>query len=148
MSLESLYNNAAPNTYAGTVRTRQAASAPTNGAPLVNFLDGKRRTASPADDQFQTEFTRNAPGAYVAGGVPKHTGGNLTRWTDSAFKLAFDGSGPPSLDRGYYTSQFRTSYNGKIVHNYTPNRSEQFGAVNKSAELRINASPSGAPAGL
>jgi hypothetical protein len=147
MSLESMYNNAAPNTYAGTVRTRQAADASVNLPPLVNFLDGKRVT-TPEPDAFQTEFTRNEPNAYVAGGVPKHPEGNLTRWTSNAFKLAFDGYGPPSLDRGYYTSGFRRLPDGRMLHNYTPNLNKNFGTLNASAKSRIAASPSGAPAGL
>lgn len=144
MSLETLYKDAAPNSYVGQVRTRQSSDAPTNGAPLVNFLDGNRRTGN-ATDIFQTEFKRNDPNSYVAGGVPKHPGGSRTRWTADAFKLAFDGKGPVSLSSGYYTSQF-TSYNGKLVHKYTPNT--LYGVENNSASKRINSSPSGAPTGL
>lgn len=147
MSLEALYKNAAANSYVGAVRTRQASDA--RGAQLVNFMDGTARTkGNQKADEFQTEFTRNAPNSYVAGGVPKHTGGNLTRWTSKAYKLAFDGEGPASLSRGYYTSQFRTAYNARLVHNYTPNFANNFGTRNGSARLRITASPSGAPAGL
>ena len=142
-----MYNSAAPNTYAGTVRTRQAADA--RGAQLVNFMDGtSRNVGNDTADVFQTEFTRNTPNKYVAGGVPKHIGGNLTRWTSNAFKLAFDGYGPESLARGYYTSEFRSLPNGRMLHNYTPNVNKNFGTLNASAKSRIDASPSGAPAGL
>jgi hypothetical protein len=147
MSLEAMYNNATANSYVGTIRTRQAADA--RGAQLVNFMDGTRRNVgNNTADEFQTEFTRNTAGSYVAGGVPKHTGGSLTRWTDKAYKLAFNGEGPASLSRGYYTSQFRTAYNARLIHNYTPDIAKNFGTKNGSARLRITASPSGAPAGL
>jgi hypothetical protein len=140
MSLEALYNNAGTNTYVGTVRTRQAADAAINGAPLVNFLDGTRRTG-PAADEFQTEFTRTAPGTGVTGGVPKNTSGIMTRWTSKAFKLAFDGEGPASLINGYYNNAFRPSFNGKQVHTYSPLLNKSFGAMNESARNRIAAAP-------
>lgn len=154
MSLEALYNQAAQNTYVGTVRTRQASDAPTNQT-LVNFLDGQPKTRSngQVQDQFQTEFTRNAPNSYVsagAQGITRNTNQTYTRWTDKSFKLAFDGEGPSQLRNGFYTNQFRPTYtdvNGlqKQVHTYAPLNGKKFGDLNNSAKARISASPSGAP---
>ena len=157
MSLEALYNQAAGNTYVGTVRTRQAATAPTNQT-LVNFLDGQPKTRSntQVSDEFQTEFTRNAPNSYVsagAQGVARNPNQTFTRWTDKSFKLAFDNEGPSQLRNGFYTNQFRPTYTGidgtlKQVHMYTPNNGKKFGDMNNSAKTRIASSPSGAPAGF
>lgn len=157
MSLEALYNQAAANTYVGTVRARQAADAPTNQT-LVNFLDGqsKGRSNTQVADQFQTEFTRNVPNSYVsagAQGIARNPNQTFTRWTDKSFKLAFDGEGPSQLRNGFYTNQFRPVYAGidgaqKQVHMYTPSNGKKFGDLNTSAKSRINASPSGAPTGL
>jgi hypothetical protein len=160
MSLESLYNSAASNTYVGTVRTRQADLAPTNQT-LVNFLDGERRSQGNNElDAFQIEFTRNAPNSYVAGGAqPPILANNTTRnsdagaktntrWTNNAFKVAFDNKGPVSLINGFYTNQFRPEFNGERVHKYTPKLNSKFGDVNTSAKTRIVSSPSGAPTGF
>lgn len=157
MSLEALYNQAAANTYVGTVRTRQAATAPTNQT-LVNFLDGQPKTRSNTQvaDEFQTEFTRNAPNSYVsagAQGIARNPNQTFTRWTDKSFKLAFDNEGPSQLRNGFYTNQFRPTYVGidgvlKQVHMYTPNNGKKFGDMNNSAKTRIASSPSGAPAGF
>lgn len=149
MSLEALYNQAANNTYVGTVRNRQASDAPTNQS-VVNFLDGQGRGKQPAVDQFQREFTRNAAGSYVSSGgqgVTRNPTQNLTRWTDKAFKIAFDGEGPTQLANGFYTNQFRKAGN-VTVHNYTPLTGKKFGDLNTSAKNKINMSPSGAPTGL
>ena len=157
MSLEALYNQAAANTYVGTVRTRQAATAPTNQT-LVNFLDGQPKTRSNTQvaDEFQTEFTRNAPNSYVsagAQGVARNPNQTFTRWTDKSFKLAFGNEGPSQLRNGFYTNQFRPTYTGidgtlKQVHMYTLNNGKKFGDMNNSAKTRIASSPSGAPAGF
>lgn len=154
MSLEALYNQASTNTYVGTVRTRQAADAPTNQT-LVNFLDGQPKTRSNTNvsDEFQTEFTRNAPGTHVAGGaqgISRNPGQTYTRWTDKSFKLAFDGQGPAQLVNGFYTNQFRPTYtdvNGlqRQVHMYAPIINKKFGDVNSAARAKIASSPSGAP---
>ena len=150
MSLESLYNQAASNTYVGTVRTRQAADAPTNQT-LVNFLDGQPRENS--QDVFQKEFTRNASKSFLsagAQGVSRNPNQSYTRWTNKSFKLAFENEGPSQLRNGFYTNQFRPSYvdsNGllKQVHQYTPLNGKKFGDINTSAYNRIKSSPSGAP---
>ena len=157
MSLEALYNQAAANTYVGTVRTRQASDAPANQT-LVNFLDGqpKARTNSQVPDEFQTEFTRNEANSYVsagAQGVARNPTQTFTRWTDKSFKLAFDNEGPSQLKNGFYTNQFRPVYTGidgsqKQVHMYTPNSGKKFGDKNDSARARIASSPSGAPTGF
>lgn len=154
MSLESLYTQAARDTYVGTVRTRQASDAPTNQT-LVNFLDGqsKTRSTTQVQDTFQTEFTRNAPNSFVgagAQGAPRAPGQTYSRWTDKAFKLAFDNEGPSQLINGFYTNQFRPSYTDvtglqKQVHMYTPQIGKKFGDVSTWAKARIASSPSGAP---
>lgn len=143
MSLENMYNDAAVNTYVGTVRERQAPNA--KGAQLVNFLDGQARTRNDGKaDEFQTEFTRNEPGSYVAGGAQGvQRNGSLTRWTPKAFNLAFGGEGPPSLRNGYYEPRFRRA-GVKEVHFYTP-EGATFGNSNASAKSRLDSSPSGAP---
>jgi hypothetical protein len=153
MSLESLYNQSAVSSYVGTVRTRQAADAPTNQT-LVNFLDGQPKENT--QDLFQTEFTRNASRTFLssgAQGVSRNSNQSYTRWTNKSFKLAFDGEGPSQLRNGFYTNQFRPSYvdsTGLLaqVHQYTPLSGKKFGDVNTSAYNRINASPSGAPTGF
>lgn len=155
MSLEALYNQAAANTYVGTVRARQAADASTNQT-LVNFLDGQSKGRANVADQFQTEFTRNAPNSYVsagAQGIVRNPNQTYTRWTDKSFKLAFGGDGPTHLRNGFYTNQFRPAYTGidgvlKQVHTYTPNTGRRFRDMNESARTRIDASPSGAPTGV
>lgn len=154
MSLEALYKQAASNTYVGTVRTRQAADAPTNQT-LVNFLDGQPKTRSNTQvpDEFQKEFTRNPQGSYVMGGaqgVSRNPNQSYTRWTDKSFKIAFDGEGPSQLKQGFYTNQFRPVYKDitgtqKQVHTYTPINGKRFGDVNNAARVKIAASPSGAP---
>lgn len=160
MSLETLYNDAALNTYVGLVRSRQAADSPTNKT-LVNFLDGqakgeysKGRPLAP--DTFQREFTRNQPRTFLTGGaqgVTRNPSQSYTRWTSKAFKLAFDGEGPSNLSQGFYTNAFRPQYRSidgtmQRVHTYTPNEGKKFKDLNTSARTRINSSPSGAPASL
>ncbi len=158
MSLEALYNQAAANTYVGTVRAKQAADAPTNQT-LVNFLDGQakgryRAGAALTPDTFQTEFTRNAPGTYLsagAQGIARNPGESLTRWTNKSFSIAFDNDGPSQLKNGFYTNQFRTAVGPRgavTVHNYTPNNGKKFGDKYNSAKARIASSPSGAPTGF
>jgi len=142
MSLEALYNNAAPNTYVGTVRAKQAADAPA-GASIVNYLDGDARTREQQADQFQKEFTRNAAGSFKTGGaqgIARNAGTTLSRWTSKAYELAFGGKGPSSLINGFYNNAFRN--NGEY-HLYTP--TDGFAVKNASAATRKNSSPSGAP---
>ena len=155
MSLEKMYNDAAPTSYVGTVRDRQSSTA--TGAQLVNFLDGKARTRTAQADEFQTEFTRNEAGAYVAGGAqapelqPSNSSNSdagpqtNTRWTNKAFKLAFDGQGPPQLNSGFYTNQFRPMFKGGQAHLYTPLAGKSFSDSNFWAKTRKDSSPSGAP---
>lgn len=147
MSLESLYNSAAANTYVGTVRTKQAADAPA-GPSIVNYLDGTTRGKERQADEFQTEFTRNGAGAFKTGGaqgIARNVGTTLSRWTSKAYELAFGGKGPVSLINGFYTNRFT---NNKTIHLYTPGNSNGFTNVNSSAEFRKNSSPSGAPTSL
>lgn len=160
MSLEELYKQSAVNTYVGTVRTRQAADAPTNQT-LVNFLDGQpkgkyRPGRSLTADAFQLEFTRNPEGSFLsagAQGVARNPDQTYTRWTDKSFKLAFDGEGPSQLRQGFYSNQFRPTYTAldgtqKQVHAYTPATGKRFSDLNRSAKAKISTSPSGAPTGF
>jgi hypothetical protein len=136
MSLKDLYNAASTSTYVGKVRTTQEESANTTSG--VNFMDGERRSRpNTAADEFQTEFTRNAAGSNVGSGAQPPAGlgtsatsvkGGLSRWTDTAVKLAFDGSagdGPASLVKGFYhtPTTFRVKKFGDgtaNIHNYVP----------------------------
>ena len=147
MSLADLYNNAATGTYVGQVKTKQAADVgATDG---VNFMDGARRR-NPEPDQFQTEFKRNAEGTYAIGGAQGSISPSndksyvLSRWTQRALKLPFEQDGPASLDKGYYTSKFRTAttpQGSMLIHNYTPLQNSSFKEKNTSAAARINSSP-------
>ena len=148
MSLEELYNSADTTTYVGRVRTTQASDA--NVINGVNFLDGTKRGRAAVADQFQTEFTRNEPGAYVVGGaqgsVPTTNNKTyaMSRWTQKSLKLAFEQDGPASLDKGYYTNRFRTATSKAgdvLVHNYTPLNGKGFKDVNVAARNRINSAP-------
>jgi len=149
MSLEALYNGASADTYVGRIRTRQAAMAPTNQT-LVNFLDGQPRSPSTSTQQdvYQREFTRNSEGQYKSGGAQGIIRGSevkLTRWTNRAFKIAFDGEGPSTLSQGYYVNRFRTDSKNNMVHLYTPLLGKKFVDGNAQAAYRANSSPSGAP---
>lgn len=153
MSLETLYNNAQTGTYVNKVKTTQASDV--GAGQGVNFMDGTKRaryspTSTPAADQFQTEFQRNAEGTYVIGGaqgtVPPTNDKSyaLSRWTDKALKLPFESEGPSSLPNGYYTTRFRTAITPAgptTIHNYTPLADKKFKDLNTSAAARINSKP-------
>jgi hypothetical protein len=143
MSLENLYNQASNGTYVGRVKAQQATDANTTDG--VNFMDGTRRR-NPEPDEFQTEFKRNREGTYAVGGAQgtvsptNDTKYVLSRWTPKSLKLAFEQDGPASLNKGYYTSRFRTATSPKgsvIVHNYTPLPNQTFKDKNSSAAARI-----------
>jgi hypothetical protein len=143
MSLENLYNQAANGTYVGRVKAQQATDANTTDG--VNFMDGTRRR-NPEPDEFQTEFKRNAEGTYAIGGAQGTVSPTndknyvLSRWTPKSLKLAFEQDGPASLNKGYYTSRFRTATSPKgsvLVHNYTPLPNQTFKDKNSSAAARI-----------
>lgn len=155
MSLEALYNGAAPNTYVGSVRTQQAADVGAGAAQ--SFMDGSRRNkfngtiVNAGLDAYQKEFTRNDAGAFAVGGAqaPSRPASGLTRWTDRAFQLAFGNKGPIPLPKGYYVPEFRTAKSSKgvagTVHNYIPSsvytQSNSGGYINlvSSARVRYNA---------
>jgi hypothetical protein len=130
MSLEALYNNAAPNTYVGNVRTQQAEEVGARAAQ--SFMDGNKRNKfngtiiNAGVDAYQKEFTRNNAGDFAVGGAqaPSRPANGLTRWTSRAFELAFGNKGPLPLPNGYYVSSFRTAKSSKgvvgTVHNYIP----------------------------
>lgn len=154
MGLEQLYNEASAQSYVGMVRDKQSSDAPVE-EQLVNYMDGTARTRpNNESDEFQTEFRRNLPGSFKTGGSqPPATTNNksypLSRWTDRALRLAFEGRGvgPATLRDGFYTERFRTDTAGRLIHNYTPRSGERLIDKNMSAKLRNNTSPSGAPVG-
>lgn len=138
------------------------------GAPRgglgVNFMDGTARSQNNnTEDAFQTEFTRNEPGANVVGGaqgnVPDFNSNKLyinSRWKTKALELAFETTegGPNSLTRGFWnTPRFRTSVvgvNTSDIHQYIPTNTKNIitgntnaGYINKDtfANLRRNAIP-------
>lgn len=97
------------------------------GGNGVNFMDGTPRTqGNTTADAYQTEFKRNEPNSFVGGGAqaPVRPDTGLTRWTDKAFKLAFDNEGPSKLPNGYYITSFRQAKSSKgtvgTIHNYIP----------------------------
>lgn len=148
MSLEALYNNADPRTYVGQVKNKQAADA--NTSMGVNFMDGTRRGPRPTPDEFQTEFTRNPEGTFLAGGAQGTVSPtadktySLSRWTPKSLKLAFEQDGPASLNKGYYIDRFRTATSNAgsvLVHNYTPLNNKGFKDLNSSAKMRIASAP-------
>jgi hypothetical protein len=157
MTLEERYNSAGANTYVGRVRQLQAAdSAAEQG---VNFMDGNGRGqfafgASPAPDEFQTEFTRNSPGDFKYGGGGKVPGGNnnsyiLSRWLDSALQIAFGGKGPNTQPAGYWgNSKFTTLSDPRnantLVHKYAPLPDRDFvSKLQMGAKGRVGGAPSG-----
>lgn len=158
MSLEELYLTAQDGTYVGAVLRKQAPytanNAPAADSGLVNFMDGTRRNGREVDE-FQTEFKRNAAGAFVIGGgqgvLGRGTTGTLTRWTDRAFNLAFEGKGkgPASLVDGFYdTNKYRVAETPKsvtTVHLYTPLEGQGYVNKNTSAGIRYNGGASLAP---
>ncbi len=161
MSLENLYNDAPAASYVGKVRTTQEANV--GAVQGVNFMDGTRRSKNnQTSDAFQTEFKRNAAGAYVAGGAQPpardiqaassngetpldSANPSLTRWTSRVGQFAFNGSnrGPDSLINGFYGTPtiFRKDSKGNTIHNYAPLPQSTFGEKDSWAKSRIVAGP-------
>jgi hypothetical protein len=157
MTLEERYNQAAETTYVGKVRAQQAADAGARGG--VNFMDGDGRGSwsqgqTPAVDQVQTEFSRNAAGAYRYGGagkVPASTNDKtypLSRWLSR---------GVTKGDTYFTNTRFINigdvrNAPGTRVHKYSPlTEDDKFiaKALQELAKGRVNGSASGpAPAGL
>jgi hypothetical protein len=164
MNLEERYNAASENTYVGRVRTRQAAEA--GAGPGVNFLDGDARStwtpgAEAAPDEFQKEFTRNNPGAFLYGGDGKEPGVGtsytLSRWLSKSLNIAFGGVGPSRLPTGYWKNPRFTTVNdvrngNTTLHRYAPEAGASFAESTILSEMskgRIAGSASGpSPAGL
>jgi len=109
------------------------------GGSGVNFMDGTPRTqGNTTADAYQTEFKRNEPNSFVGGGAQAPTIATATtlnndagaqtntRWTNKAFKLAFDNEGPSKLPNGYYIDSFRQAKSSKgtvgTIHNYIPSK--------------------------
>jgi hypothetical protein len=75
----------------------------------------------------------------------------LTRWTDKAFNLAFQGKnkGTGALRNGYYDdARFRTATgpSGNVtVHNYAPLANKKYSDLSPSAKAKINGNSSLSP---
>lgn len=155
MGLKELYENAQQGTYVSQIKGEQNSGLAGAG---VNFMDGTRKIAQ--GDIFQTEFTKYAAGANIAGGaqgtVPTTSDKSypLSRWTQKGVNLAFDtanGQGPASLSNGFYgTTRFRVGKAGETaanIHKYIPvnntNAAATGGYINQYswARARFNASP-------
>lgn len=159
MNLEERYNTAAATTYAGRVRTTQAADV---GVGLgVNFFDGDGReqwrpgTTAP-DDVVQNEFKRNAAGDFRYGGggkVPAATNNKsypLSRWLSR---------GTDKGDTYFTNNRYTTIIGGDVrnvpgrqVHTFSPLSGKKFdesSILSTFAKGRISGGASGpAPAGI
>jgi hypothetical protein len=172
MNLEERYKRAADNTYVGKVRAQQAnitgngADGPATYTTGVNFLDGQGRTRAAADDTFQTEFKRNAPGAFKYGAPGQNnstpgssvleTGaGGLTRWLSKALNISFGTGTHPSFGNANLYTKFK-AFRGTSrwaeqtsFHRYAPITDQKFQNLDTWANTRITQGASGpSPAGL
>jgi hypothetical protein len=156
-TLEERYNEAGSDTYVGRVRTLQSADATSDRG--VNFLDGApRNQGNDAPDEYQTEFTRNEPGAFRYGGGGLEPGATndgsypLSRWLDKGVQKAFEGSESYFLNNRYTSIGDVRNAPGTRVHNYAPVSGKRFDESVVLSELskgKIFGSPKGpSPAGL
>lgn len=141
MTLEERYNAASVNTYVGRVKALQAADA--GAIDGVNFMNGEGFTGKPpANDQVQTEFKRNAEGAFKYGGGGKVPGSyNLSRWL------------PKGLNKGdtYLTNTKFTTSRGTLIQKYNwLKESDTFiGKLKNTTQAVVKGSASGpSPAGV
>jgi hypothetical protein len=120
----------------------------------VNFFDGNPRnrfdptkTKEASADIFQDEFkerkreTNVSPAGSNDGSYP------LSRWKETALKIAFDGQGPVTRPNGYWKdirfTEFKDSAGrntGTKLHTYVPIKGKTFGEVSKFAGDRIRSS--------
>jgi hypothetical protein len=156
-TLAKRYAEASADTYVGKVRTQQSSTA--GAGKGVNFLDGQSRAifsvdsstgapVAPPDDVFQTEFTRNASGAfrYGAPGQRQQTPGSstsadgqggLSRWLPKALDISFGAGKHPNLGDGNLYDKYKsfltsspTGWAGNPhFHAYTRNKDERFNEV-------------------
>ena len=159
MTLEERYNNAAPTTTAGRVRTTQEAGV--GAVKGVNFMDGSVR--SNATDSLQSNFERRASDdkTVVQGGTETATydAGDrkgLSRWFGRALNYAFTdpkAAGNYLQDSVYTTfKSFRTgtrdawSDNAGYFHRYTPSATGKFAVSSTlSADAKVRATPKTVP---
>lgn len=141
MTLEERYNAAGTNTYVGRVKTSQAADA--GAIDGVNFMNGEGFTGKPpANDQVQTEFKRNAAGAFKYGGGGKVPGTySLSRWLQ------------PGLEKGdkYLANTKFTTSRGTLIQKYNwLKESDTFvGKLKEPSKNVVKGSASGpSPAGV
>lgn len=156
MNLEQRYNAAAVTTYAGKVRTTQAAG--TAGAG-VNFFDGDGRAVwepgqTAAPDVVQNEFKTNASGDFRYGGggkVPAATNNKsypLSRWLARGVE-----KGDTYFTNNRYTTIADTrNAPGTQVHKFSPLAGKKFDESNilsTFAKGRLSGGAAGpSPAGL
>ena len=173
MSLIDLYTRATENSYVGRVRLQQAGITQNGGdnnnlTDGTNFFDGTARTRVPTADQFQTELTRNRPGAlkYDASGQNGQTPGSsrsvtglggLSRWTANALNIGFKDAqvrpGKTSIHNRFKVFKGNDRWNGKTnFHLYNPVEADkQFNKVLSTQFQKDRATagtPSPSPAGL
>ena len=157
MTLEERYNSAGPDSYVGRVRTLQSAEA--GAGPGVNFFDGVNRAqGNSAPDEYQEEFTRNEPGAYLYGGGGLEPGASndssypLSRWLDKGVQKAFEGENSYFLNSRYTSIGNVRNAPGTRVHNYAPLSGKKFDESSILSELskgKLSGAPKGpSPAGL
>jgi hypothetical protein len=143
-TLEDLYKNSkSPGIEAardiGTADDRQG----------VNFFDGNPRgpwnlTAPVPADIFQGGFIENKEGKNVSPAGSNDGSYPLSRWKETALKIAFDGQGPITRPSGYWQDIRFTKFEdsagrntGTKLHTYAPVSGKRFGEVSTSAKLRI-----------
>lgn len=154
MTLEERYNAASANTYVGRVRSLQAAEVGAKDG--VNFLDGDARNiwspgSTAAPDQVQTEFKRNAEGAFRYGGGGKVPGSpdntySLSRWLKKGVE-----KGDTYLVNNRFTTVSDTRNASTLLQRYNwLNEGKTFaGKLPDLAKGRVNGAASGpSPAGL
>ena len=157
MTLEERYNNSGADSYVGRVRLLQ--SAERGAGDGVNFFDGVGRgQGNSAPDEYQTEFTRNEPGAHLYGGGGLEPGATndgsypLSRWLNKGVDKAFDGAESYFLNNRYTSIGDVRNAPGTRVHNYAPVSGKRFDESAILSELskgKISGSPKGpSPAGL
>lgn len=150
MTLEERYNAAGNDTYVGRVKNLQAADA--GAREGVNFMDGDGRGQwgpgkTPAPDQVQTEFKRNAEGDFRYGSGGKVAGTyTLSRWLDKGVQ-----KGDTYLTNNRFTTVKDVRNADTIIQKYNwLNEGKTFaGKLPSLTKGKVTGSPSGpSPAGL
>lgn len=154
MTLEERYQKAPATSYVGKVRDAQAADVGSGAG--VNFMDGEGKSKwesgkSPAPDQYQNEFTRNAEGDFRYGGGGKVPGSpdntyKLSRWLTKGTQ-----KGDTYLTNNRFTTINDTRNANTLLqrYNWMKEDSTFAGKLPALTKGKVNGAPSGpAPAGL